>query len=192
MTGWLVCWEWWRSTLMTPYKEPLVASFLRALSVCQNWPAGPLPDQSFGQWNRLFPKVFVKNHLFPALYLGFDWSGSIVLTNGEGFSRSVLTNGRRPQCAFVMRSISWCCVGFQPLSFLSMAFRMFYRATFTIGFTIICWFKPRFNHVTSVHVTQNNKRFHNHAKLCKSFTKIYETIVICEARTIGNFGIQFY
>ena len=51
---------------------------------------------------------------------------------------------------------------------------------------------PRYNHVTSVHVTQNNKRFHNHAKLCKSFTKIYETIVICEARTIGSFGIQFY
>ena len=48
----------------------------------------------------------MKIHLLPAHYLGFDLSGSIVLTNGEGFSRSVLTNGKRPQCAFVIRSIS--------------------------------------------------------------------------------------
>ena len=95
----MMCWEWWGSTLMTPYKKP------------------DRPYQPFGQWNRLFPRVFVKNHLLPAHYSGLDWSGSIVLTNGEGFSRSVLTNGKRPQSASVTRSISWCCVEFQPLSF---------------------------------------------------------------------------
>ena len=52
---------------------------------------------------------------------------------------------------------------------------------------------PRYNHITSVHVvTQNNERFHYHAKLCKPFTKIYKTIGFCEARTIGSFGTQFY
>ena len=33
---------------------------LRALSICQNWPAGPLPEQLFWQWNRLFPGVFAE------------------------------------------------------------------------------------------------------------------------------------
>ena len=35
-------------------------SFLWALSICQNWPAGPLPDQSVWKWKRLFPRVFAE------------------------------------------------------------------------------------------------------------------------------------
>ena len=31
---------------------------LKALSICQNWPAGPLPHQSVSKWNRLFPNGF--------------------------------------------------------------------------------------------------------------------------------------
>ena len=30
----------------------------RALSICQNWPAEPLPDQSVSKWNQLFQKGF--------------------------------------------------------------------------------------------------------------------------------------
>ena len=35
-------------------------SLLWALSICQNWPAGPLPDQSVWKWKRLFPRVFAE------------------------------------------------------------------------------------------------------------------------------------
>ena len=33
---------------------------LRAVSICQNWPAGPLPDQSVSKWNLLFLKIFAE------------------------------------------------------------------------------------------------------------------------------------
>ena len=33
---------------------------LRAFSICQNWPAGPLPDQTVWKWNRLFRRVFAE------------------------------------------------------------------------------------------------------------------------------------
>ena len=33
---------------------------VRALSKSQNWPAGPWPDQTFWQWNRLFPRGFAE------------------------------------------------------------------------------------------------------------------------------------
>ena len=57
--------------------------YLRALSIWQNWPAGPLPDQSVSEWNRLFPRVFAEKPLLPVHYLGFDWSGWIVLIKSE-------------------------------------------------------------------------------------------------------------
>ena len=59
------------------------------LSIWQNWPAGPLPDQSVSKWNRLFPKprsgfsLLLKHHLIQAYHLGFDWTGWIVLINSE-------------------------------------------------------------------------------------------------------------
>ena len=59
-------------------------SNLKALSVFQNWWAGPLPDQSSSKWNRLFQRVFAKlNILLCAYYLGFDWSGWIGLFKNE-------------------------------------------------------------------------------------------------------------
>ena len=33
---------------------------LTALSISQNWPAGPWPDQAFWQWNRRFPRGFAE------------------------------------------------------------------------------------------------------------------------------------
>ena len=53
-----------------------------ALSKSQNWPAGSWPDQSFRQWNRLFREILQKTSLL-GYYLGFDWSGWIVLTKSE-------------------------------------------------------------------------------------------------------------
>ena len=69
----------------------------------QNWPAGPLPYQSFWQWNRIFPRVFffMKTHLLCAYYSKFDWSDWIVLIKvrfslrQEWSGQSVLTNGKR-------------------------------------------------------------------------------------------------
>ena len=42
-----------------------------------------------------FQELLLKNHLFPAYYLGFDWSSRIVLTEWSG--RLVLTNGKHPE-----------------------------------------------------------------------------------------------
>ena len=38
-----------------------ITTALRVHSKSQNWPAGPWPDQSFRQWNRLFPRVLAEN-----------------------------------------------------------------------------------------------------------------------------------
>ena len=54
---------------------------LRALSICQNWPAGPLPEQSVWKWNRLFLRVFLENPSFSCILFriwpiwldSFDW-----------------------------------------------------------------------------------------------------------------------
>ena len=71
-----------------------------------NWPAGPLLDQSFWQWNRFFPGLLLKNHLLPAHYLGFYRSGWRVLIKlivklslrREGSGRSVLKM-KRPKAS---------------------------------------------------------------------------------------------
>ena len=56
---------------------------LEALSICRNWPAAPLPDQSVNEWSRLFLRVLLKNYLLCAYYLRSDWSGWIVLIKSE-------------------------------------------------------------------------------------------------------------
>ena len=61
-----------------------------AQSVCQNWPAGPLQDQSVWKWNRLFQEFLLKNHLFRTYHSGFDWSGWIVSIKSE----ILVTTGR--------------------------------------------------------------------------------------------------
>ena len=43
-----------------------------ALSICQNWPAGPLPDQSVWKWKRLFPRVFAEKPS-PSCVLFRNW-----------------------------------------------------------------------------------------------------------------------
>ena len=79
-----------RYLVYQPMDETIITWTLRALSIYQNWPARPLPDQLFWQWNRLFPGVLLKNHLLPAYYLGFDWCNRIVLINSE----ILITSGR--------------------------------------------------------------------------------------------------
>ena len=61
-----------------------------AQSICQNWPAGPLQDQSVWKWNRLFQEFLLKNHLFRTYHSGFDWSGWIVSIKSE----ILVTTGR--------------------------------------------------------------------------------------------------
>ena len=56
---------------------------LRALSICQNWPAEPWPDSSDLKWNTLFQRVFAENVLPLKYHLEFDWSGSRVLIKSE-------------------------------------------------------------------------------------------------------------
>ena len=58
---------------------------LRALSKNQNWPARLWTNQSFWQWKLIgfFQEFLLKNHLLHAFYLGFDWSGWIVLIKIE-------------------------------------------------------------------------------------------------------------
>ena len=46
----------------------IITSALKALSQSQNWLAGPWPDWSFWQWNRLLPRVFAKKP-FPSSML---------------------------------------------------------------------------------------------------------------------------
>ena len=46
---------------------------LRALSICQNWPAGPWPDQSVWKWYRLFPSGFAKKNSSPSCILFRIW-----------------------------------------------------------------------------------------------------------------------
>ena len=53
----------------------------RALSKIQNWSAGPLPDQSFWKWNRIFPRVFfMDTHLLCAYHF---LTGVIVLIKSK-------------------------------------------------------------------------------------------------------------
>ena len=59
-------------------------SNLRMLSKSQNRPAGPWPDQSFWQSDKLFPRVFADLLiLLRANYLGFNISGWVVLIKSE-------------------------------------------------------------------------------------------------------------
>ena len=65
----------------------------RALSICQNWPAVPLPDQSFWQWNRLFQSVFDEKP-FPSCTLCRIWlvwwvvliKSEILIYDGKGLA----------------------------------------------------------------------------------------------------------
>ena len=55
-----------RTEILSSYEVKITRpwkSTLRALSQSQNWPAGPWPDQSFWQKNKLFTRVFAENHL---------------------------------------------------------------------------------------------------------------------------------
>ena len=45
---------------------------IRALSICQNWPAGPLLYQSLWKWNRRFPNVFAETP-YPSSILFRIW-----------------------------------------------------------------------------------------------------------------------
>ena len=57
---------------------------LKAPSICKNWPAAPLPDQSVWKSIGLFQQFLLKKHFFGAHYLEFDWwSGWSVLIKGE-------------------------------------------------------------------------------------------------------------
>ena len=40
--------------------KKFIPSKLTALSISQNWPAGPWPDPAFWQWNRRFPRGFAE------------------------------------------------------------------------------------------------------------------------------------
>ena len=63
------------------FRKKEMHSFPRgALSKSQNWPAGPV---IFDNEIAFFKESFLKNHLLPAYYLGFDWSGWIVLIKSE-------------------------------------------------------------------------------------------------------------
>ena len=56
----------------------------RALSKTQTWLAGPLPDQSFWQRNKIFPRVFfMDTHLLRTYHLKFNWSDWIVLIKSK-------------------------------------------------------------------------------------------------------------
>ena len=76
----------------------------RALSICQNWPAGPLSDQSVWKWNRLFPRVFAEK-LSPScilfkiwlIWLDSFWLKVKFSLRRERSGRSVETNGKRPK-----------------------------------------------------------------------------------------------
>ena len=72
----------WRSVALAK-SSVAHAIKLGALSICQNWLARPLPDQSVSKLNRPFPRVFLKNHLLREYYSGFDWPSWIVLINSE-------------------------------------------------------------------------------------------------------------
>ena len=58
----------------------LVSTILRALSICQNWPAGPVRKQMKLAISTGF---LPKNVLLHACYLGFDWSGRKVVIKSE-------------------------------------------------------------------------------------------------------------
>ena len=59
---------------------PKILPHLRALSICQNWPAGPVRKQMKSAISTVF---LLKNVLLHACYLGFDWSGRIVVIKSE-------------------------------------------------------------------------------------------------------------
>ena len=85
-----------------------------ALSICQNWPAGPLSDQSVWKWNRLFPRVFAAK-LSPScilfkiwlLWLDSFWSKVKFSLRRERSGRSVETNGKRPQSHSSHTTVRW-------------------------------------------------------------------------------------
>ena len=70
----------------------LISLLVKTLSICQNWPVGPLPDQPVSNRNRLSPRVFFfwKTISFVIMFrikvkfsLWREWSGRPVLTNGK-------------------------------------------------------------------------------------------------------------
>ena len=69
--------------------------------VCQDWPVGPLPDQSVWEWNRLFFQKFFPEKPSPS-YQGMTnlagefWLKGKFSLRREWSRRSVLTNGKRP------------------------------------------------------------------------------------------------
>ena len=80
-------------------------SLLWAFSICQNWPAGPLPNQSVWKWKRLFPRVFAEKPS-PSCILFRNWLTWLESFDSKGNLRrewcgwSVLTNGKRPKSAY--------------------------------------------------------------------------------------------
>ena len=67
---------------------------LRALSICQNWPAGPLLYQSVWKWSRRFPRVFAEKP-YPSCILfriGLIWL--------EGFEIIINCDGNGLACQF--------------------------------------------------------------------------------------------
>ena len=74
-----------KSPFLCVSKRPILYGFvqcrLRALFICQNWPAGPL--RQFENEIGFFQEFLLENHLLRAYYLGFDWSGWKVLIKSE-------------------------------------------------------------------------------------------------------------
>ena len=75
----------WKRRAWNPQRKALQT--LRALSICQNWPAGPWPDHcptsQFVNEIRFCKEFLLKNVILRAYYLGSDWSGWRVLIKRE-------------------------------------------------------------------------------------------------------------
>ena len=78
---------------------------LRALSICQNWPAGSLPDQSVWQRNRLFTGGLDEKPSSTCIkfriWLILLENEVKLLLRRERPDRSVLTNGKRPKLSYL-------------------------------------------------------------------------------------------
>ena len=79
-----VLWSHWSNLVfLILIQIILMECSLRAFSFNQNWPARPLPDQSYDNEIGIIQGFLLKNHLLPAHYLGCNWSGCIVLIKSE-------------------------------------------------------------------------------------------------------------
>ena len=79
-----VLWSHWSNLVfLILIQIILMECSLRAFSINQNWPARPLPDQSYDNEIGIIQGFLLKNHLLPAHYLGCNWSGCIVLIKSE-------------------------------------------------------------------------------------------------------------